>query len=115
MAQEMKVMKNIDFAVVKFLQFIVFVLFTFIVLTYFGVLVLVPLDILALFVKMATALGLNGFIAAIIGAVGVGYLALSAYKMPGLVKILIDTGLELVQTGKTKIEAFNTLAEAVKK
>lgn len=108
-------MKNIDFAVVKLLQFIVFVLFTFIVLTYFGVLVLVPLDILALFVKMATALGINGFVAALAGAVGVGYLALSAYKIPGLVKILIDTGMELVQTGKAKVEAFNVLAEAARK
>lgn len=108
-------MKNINLAVVKLLQFIVFVLFTFIVLTYFGVLVLVPLDILALFVKMASALGVNGFIAAIIGAAGVGYLAFSAYKIPGLSKMLIDTGLELVQIGKGRIEAFNQLAEAVKK
>lgn len=108
-------MKNINVALVKLLQFIVFVLFTFIVLTYYGVLVLVPLDILALFVKMATALGINGFVAAVIGAAGVGYLAFSAYKIPGLSKILIDTGLELVQTGKAKVEAFNQLAEAVKK
>jgi hypothetical protein len=108
-------MKNIDFVLVKFIQFIVFVLFTFIVLSYFGILVLVPLDILALFVKIADLFGINGFIAALVGAAGIGYLGLSVYKMPSVVKMLIDTGVELVQTGKAKIEAFNQLAEAAKR
>jgi hypothetical protein len=108
-------MKNIDFILVKFIQFVVFVLFTFIVLTYFGILILLPLDLLALFVKLAGVFGINGFIAALVGGAAVGYLGLSVYKLPGLVKMLIDIGLELVQTGKAKVEAFNELATSVKK
>jgi hypothetical protein len=51
---------------------------------------------------------------AVIAIPVVSYLALSAYKIPGLGKMLIDTGLELASTGKTKVEAFNAVAESVK-
>lgn len=107
-------MKNINVALVRLLQFVVFVLFTFMVLIYFGAMILLPLDAAVLLIKLFTAVGLNGFIAAFIAVPIVAYLGMKAYKIPGLVKMVIDTGIELVNTGKSKIEAFNTIADSVK-
>ena len=107
-------MKNVNVALVRFLQFVVFVLFTFMVLIYFGAMILLPLDAAVLLIKLFTAVGLNGFIAAFIAVPVVAYLGMKIYKMPGLCKMVIDTGVELVNTGKAKIEAFNAIAESVK-
>jgi uncharacterized membrane protein YhaH (DUF805 family) len=107
-------MKNVNVALVRLLQFVVFAVFTFMVLVYYGVLLLVPLDALALFIKLMTAFGLNGFIAALIGVPVIGYLGLIVYRTPGLVKMLIDIGLDLVNAGKNRIEEFNKIVEAVK-
>jgi uncharacterized membrane protein YhaH (DUF805 family) len=107
-------MKNVNVALVRLLQFVVFAVFTFMVLVYYGALLLVPLDALALFIKLMTAFGLNGFIAALIGVPVIGYLGLIVYRTPGLVKMLIDIGLDLVNTGKNRIEEFNKIVEAVK-
>ncbi len=107
-------MKNINVALVRLLQFVVFVLFTFMVLIYFGAMVLLPLDAAVLLIKLMTLFGLNGFIAAFIAIPIVAYLGLRVYRIPGLVKMVIDTGVELVNTGKAKIDAFNALAESGK-
>lgn len=107
-------MKNVNVALVRLLQFVVFVLFTFMVLIYFGSMVLLPLDAAVLLIKLFTAIGLNGFIAALIAIAAVAFLGLRAYKIPGLSTMIIDTGVELVNTGKAKINAFNGLAESVK-
>ncbi len=106
-------MKKVNVALVRLLQFVVFVLFTFMVLAYFGALLLLPLDALSLLIKLLTAFGFNGVLAAIIGVPVVGYLGLIIYKTPGLVKILLDIGLDLVSTGKTRVDEFNKLAEDV--
>lgn len=107
-------MKNVNVGLVRLLQFVVFVLFTFMVLTYFGALLLLPLDAVALLIKLMTTFGLNGFIAAFIAVPVVGYLGFSAYKIPGLGKILIDTGVDLVNAGKSRVDALGKIAETVK-
>jgi hypothetical protein len=107
-------MKKINFALVRLLQFVVFVVFTATVLIYFSAMVLLPLDAVAIMIKFLGLIGLNTLLGAVIAIPVVSYLALSAYKIPGLGKMLIDTGLELVSTGKTKVEAFNAVAESVK-
>ncbi|MEF3074702.1 hypothetical protein V2P20_06670 [Methylobacter sp. Wu1] len=107
-------MKNINVALVRLLQFVVFVLFTFMVLAYFGAMVLLPLDAIALLIKLMSAIGLNGFIAAFIAVPVVGYLAMVVYKIPGLGKMVVDTGVDLVTTGKSRVEAFNEIANSVK-
>lgn len=107
-------MKNVNVALIRLLQFVVFVLFTFMVLIYFGTMVLLPLDAIALLIKLLSAVGLNGFIAAFIAIPAVGYLCLIVYKTPGLCKMVIDTGIDLVNTGKAKVEAFNAIVNAVK-
>ena len=107
-------MKNINVGLVRLLQFMVFALFTFMVLAYFGAIVLLPLDIIALLIKLLGVFGLNGFIAALIAVPAVGYLGLIVYKTPNLVKILLDTGIDLVHTGKNRVEAFNEIAKTVK-
>ncbi|SJM94917.1 conserved hypothetical protein [Crenothrix polyspora] len=107
-------MKKVNVAVVRLIQFVVFVVFTFIVMAYFGAIILLPLDAISLLIKLMGVVGLHGFIGALIAVPAVGYLVLMAYKTPGLSKMIIETGLDLVATGKAKVEAFNAIASDVK-
>jgi hypothetical protein len=107
-------MKKINVALVRVLQFVVFVLFTFMVVAYFGAMVLLPLDAIALLIKLMGLFGLHGFIGALIAIPVVGYLCLIVYKTPGLCKMVVDTGVDLVKTGKLRVEAFNEIVNAAK-
>ena len=107
-------MNKVNVALVRLLQFMVFVLFTFMVIVYFGAMVLLPLDAIALLIKLMGVVGLHGFIGALIAIPVVVYLCLIIYKTPGLCKMVIDTGIDLVKTGKLRVEAFNEIAESVK-
>lgn len=107
-------MKKINYYLVKLLQFVVFAVFTFVVLTYFGAMVLLPLDAVAILVKLMGVLGINGFIGALIAIPAVGYLCMMVYKTPGLCDMVLEIGLDLVKTGKAKVDAFNAIAETVK-
>jgi hypothetical protein len=106
-------MKKVNVVLVRLLQFVVFVLFTFTVIAYFGAMVLLPLDAIVLLTKLLGVFGLHGFIGALVAIPTVGYLCLMVYKMPELCKLVIDTGIELVKTGKVKVEAFNEIANAL--
>ena len=107
-------MKKLNLALVRLIQFVVFTVFTFVVITYFGAMLLLPLDAVAALVKLLGVIGINGFIAAFVAIPAVGYLCLMIYKTPGLMQMIIDTGLDLVKTGKAKVDAFNAIAAAVK-
>ncbi len=107
-------MKKVNVALVRLLQFVVFVFFTFMVLAYFGALLLIPLDALSLLIKLLTAVGFNGVIAAVIAVPAVAYLGLIVYRTPDLVRMLLDIGMDLVNTGKSRVDEFNRLADAVK-
>lgn len=107
-------MKKVNVALVRLLQFMVFVLFTFMVIAYFGAFLLLPLDAIVLLTKLLGVVGLNGFIGALVAVPAVGYLCLNVYKMPGLCQMVIDTGVDLVKTGKARVEAFNDIVDAVK-
>ncbi|MEY3808128.1 MAG: hypothetical protein RI893_1104 [Pseudomonadota bacterium] len=107
-------MKKVNVALVRLLQFVVFVVSIFMVIAYFGAMVLLPLDAIVLLIKLMGVVGLNGFIAAFIAVPAVGYLGLIVYKTPGLCKMVVDTGVNLIKTSKTNIEAFNEVADAVK-
>jgi len=107
-------MKKVNVALVRLLQFVVFVQFTFIVIVYFGAMVLLPLDAIALLIKLMGAIGLHGFIGALISIPLVGYLCFIVYKTPNLCKMIVDNGIELVKTGKSKVEGFNEIIESVK-
>ena len=107
-------MKKINVALVRLLQFVVFVAFTFMVLAYFGALVLMPLDAIVLVVKLLSLFGLSTLIATIIALPIVGYLGMMVYKTPDLMKLLVDIGMDLVKTAKTRVEAFNPIAESMK-
>lgn len=107
-------MNKINFFLVRLLQFVVFAVFTFVVLTYFGALVLLPLDAVTLLVKLLGAVGIHGFIGALIAIPAVGYLCLMVYRTPGLCPMMIETGLDLIRTGKEKVDAFNQIAQTVK-
>jgi hypothetical protein len=106
-------MKKVNVGLVRLLQFVVFVLFTFMVIAYFGAMVLLPLDAIVLLTKLLGVFGLHGFVGALVAIPAVGYLCLMVYKMPELCKLVMDTGVELVKTGKAKVEAFNEIANAL--
>ena len=107
-------MKKVNVALVRLLQFVVFVVSIFMVMAYFGAMVLLPLDAVVLLIKLMGIVGLNGFIAAFIAVPAVAYLGLIVYKTPGLCKMVVDAGVDLIKSGKTRVEAFNEIADAVK-
>ncbi len=107
-------MKKVNVALVRLLQFVVFVVSIFMVIVYFGAMVLLPLDAVVLLIKLMGVVGLNGFIAAFIAIPAVGYLALMVYKTPGLCKMLVDIGVDMIKAGKTRVEAFNEIAGTIK-
>lgn len=107
-------MNKVNVALVRLFQFVVFVIFTFMVLAYFGAMILVPLDLVVLIIKILGVVGVGSLIAAAVAIPVVAYLGMVVYKTPGLVKMIVDTGLDLVNTGKERVEAFNTIAESVK-
>jgi len=83
------------------------------VIVYFGAMILLPLDAVVLLIKLMGVVGLNGFIAAFIAIPAVGYLGLIVYRTPGLCKMVVDMGVDLIKTGKTRVEAFNEIADAI--
>ncbi len=107
-------MIKVNIALVRLLQFVVFVLFTFMVLAYFGAMVLVPLDLVVLMIKIMGVVGINDLFAAVVAVPVVAYLGMMAYKTPGLASMIIETGLDLVNTGKQRVEAFNKIADSIK-
>ncbi|MDD1626352.1 MAG: hypothetical protein LUQ26_02595 [Methylococcaceae bacterium] len=107
-------MKKVNVALVRLLQFVVFVLFTFMVIIYFGAMVLLPLDAIALLIKLMGVVGLHGFVGALIAIPVVGYLCFIVYKTPGLCKMVVDTGIDLVKMAKLRVDAFNGIVDAVK-
>lgn len=107
-------MNKVNVALVRLFQFVVFVIFTFMVLAYFGAMILVPLDLVVLIIKLLGVVGVGGIISAAVAIPVVAYLGMIVYKTPGLVKMIVDTGLDLVNTGKQRVEAFNEIAENVK-
>ena len=106
-------MKKINVALVRLIQFVVFVIFTFMVIAYFGAMVLIPLDALVMITKLLGVFGLNTFVGALIGLPVVGFLGKIVYDTPGLVAMVMETGMELVKVGKAKVDAFNHIAESV--
>ncbi|MDT4329090.1 hypothetical protein ACQE3E_08325 [Methylomonas sp. MED-D] len=107
-------MKNLNVALVRLVQFVVFVLFTFIVLVYFGTMILLPLDIVVLITKLLGVLGIGSLFGAVVAVPLVAYLGKIVYSTPGLIKLVVDNGIELANAGKQRVEAFNDIAAAVK-
>lgn len=112
--REIYVMKNVNLILIRFLQFVVFTLFTFIVLLYFGTLILLPLDLVVLITQFLGTFGIGSLFGAIIAVPVVGYLGKIVYSTPGLIALIIDSGIDLATTGKQRVDAFNKFAEAVK-
>ncbi|RLA25696.1 MAG: hypothetical protein DRQ62_01780 [Gammaproteobacteria bacterium] len=107
-------MKKVNIALVRLIQFVVFVIFTFVVIVYFGAMVLIPLDALVMISKLLSVVGINTFVGALIGLPIVGYLGKMVYQTPGLIAMVVETGIDLIKTGKDKVEAFNSIAESIK-
>ncbi len=107
-------MKKINIGLVRLLQFIVFAVFTFTVLVYFSAMILLPLAAVALLIKPFALFGLSTLLGALIAVPVAAYLSMSAYKIPGLITMIIETGLDLVNMGKARVEAFNEILDSVK-
>ncbi len=76
--------------------------------------VMIPLDAIVMIADLFSLIGLNTFGGALIGAPVVGYLCKMGYEIPALRAIIVDTGMELVKSGKAKVDAFNAIADSVK-
>ncbi|BCG64150.1 MAG: hypothetical protein methR_P1918 [Methyloprofundus sp.] len=107
-------MKKINIALVRLIQFVIFVIFTFMVIIYFGAMVFIPLDALVMITKLLGVFGINTFVGALIGLPIVGFLGKIVYNTPGLIAMVMETGMDLVKVGKEKVEAFNQMAESIK-
>lgn len=105
---------KINIALIRLFQFVVFVLFTFMVMAYTFAMILLPLDAVVMLIKFLSLFGLGGILGAIIAVPAVGYLGLMVYKTPALCQLVVEIGMDLVNTGKARIEAFNKIAETVK-
>jgi hypothetical protein len=105
---------KVNVALIRLFQFVVFVLFTFMVLAYTFAMILLPLDAIVMLIKLLSIVGLGGIIGAIIAVPAVAYLGVQVYKMPGLTQLLVDIAVDLVNTGKARIDAFNKIIETVK-
>jgi hypothetical protein len=60
------------------------------------------------------SLGLGTLLGAIIAVPVVAYLGKIVYNTPGLIPMIIENGIDLVNVGKQRVEAFNKFAEAAK-
>ncbi len=105
---------NINVALVRLFQFIVFVLFTFIVIVYFSAMVILPLDAIVMITKFLSLFGIGDIFGALIAIPVVGYLVMVVYKMPELHGLVIEIGVDLITTGKNRIDAFNKIIDSLK-
>lgn len=105
---------KLNVALIRLFQFAVFVLFTFMVLAYTFAMILLPLDAIVMLIKFLSLFGLGGLIGAVVAVPAVGYLGMQVYKNSALCQLLIEIGMNLVQTGKAHIDSFNKIIAAAK-
>jgi hypothetical protein len=84
------------------------------VLVYFSAMILLPLAAVDLLIKPFALFGLSTLLGAFIAIPVVAYLAMSAYKIPGLIDMLVDMGIDLYNIGKVRVEGFNQILASVK-
>jgi hypothetical protein len=105
---------KLNVALIRLFQFAVFVLFTFMVLAYTFAMILLPLDAIVMLIKFLSLFGLGGLIGAVVAVPAVGYLGMQVYKNSALCQLLVEIGMNLVQTGKAHIDSFNKIIDAEK-
>lgn len=105
---------KINVALIRLFQFVVFVLFTFMVMAYTFAMILLPLDAIVMLIKFLSLFGLGGIIGAVIAIAVVAYLGMMVYKMPSLCQLLVEIGVDLVNSGKSRIDAFNKIIDTAK-
>lgn len=105
---------KVNVGLVRLFQFVVFVIFTFVVMAYSFAMILLPLDAVVMLIKLLSVFGLGGMLGALIAVPIVGYLGMQVYKIEGLCQLIVEIGLDLVNTGKARIDAFNRIVETVK-
>ena len=99
---------------IKLVQFVVFAAFTFAILVYGSALLLLPLGAVDMLIDIMGMAGLkNHLIGAGIAIPVVAYVVREAFNTPGLVKLMVEGGIDLLCTAKTRVEAFNELVEEV--
>jgi len=67
-----------------------------------------------LMAKFLNVFGIGTLFGAIVAVPVVAYLGKIVYNTPGLIQMIIDNGIDLVNLGKQRVEAFNKIAEAAK-
>jgi hypothetical protein len=76
--------------------------------------VILPLDAVVMIIKFLSLFGIGGIVGALIAIPAVGYLVMIVYKMPELHGLIIEIGVDLITTGKNRIDAFNNIIVSLK-
>ncbi len=106
--------KCLSLALGRLIQFGAVVFYTYIAFIYFGGIFLLPLAGIYHLSSILGCLGLNTFLATLLGiafVVGVVYLG---YKIPKFFLIIRDAGLNLIALGFNQVKEFSRIAEEVK-
>ena len=103
-------MNIINNTLIRLSQAFVGIFFIFSISSYFGILLLLPLGILFHFTNLfADVLGINGIIAMLFSIPLSGAIFYYGYKIDGLYTTILQTGLKLIELGKTQVLEFERL------
>ncbi|MEN9897386.1 MAG: hypothetical protein RLZZ66_1035 [Pseudomonadota bacterium] len=76
--------------------------------------VILPLDAIVMIIKFLSLFGIGDIFGALIAIPTVGYLVMVIYKMPALHGLVIEIGVDLMTTGKNRIDDFNKIIDSLK-
>ncbi|MDH5259612.1 MAG: hypothetical protein OEX07_16475 [Gammaproteobacteria bacterium] len=103
-------MNTINNSLIRLSQAFVGIFFIFAISSYFGILLLLPLGILFHFTNLfAGILDINGIIAMLFSIPISIALFYYGYRVGGLYQTILQTGLKLIELGKTQVLTFEKL------
>lgn len=104
----------LSLALVRLIQFSAIVFYTYIAFIYFGGIFLLPLAGIYHLSSTLGCLGLNTFLATLLGIVVVAGLVYLGCKIPKFFLIIRDSGLNLIALGFNQVKDFSHIAEEIK-
>lgn len=106
--------RYLSLGLVRFVQFIAVVFYTYIAFIYFGGVFLLPLAGIYHLSNILGCLGLNAFLATLLGIGIVGGAIYLGYRIPKFFLVIRDFGLNLIAIGFNQIKEFGCIAERMK-
>jgi hypothetical protein len=108
-------MHALETVLLRAIQFVFCLFFTFTVLVYIGAAVLIPFAVLVAVINVLShGIGFNGIFATIVAVPLVTWLLMTAYRIPGMSSLIMDTGWTLTKMGADNFKQFDKIAAARK-